>query len=185
MAMNRRGVTLTELMIAVSLTGLLFASAGSVYVSATSFLNEQRRKWERTRTLIAMEHMVRRIGLANAVVIGPDDDQIKVRWDYVNDRVPLGTPGDVTDDTWLKYRFIGNGLRWRVEANPAPDVQATDPEVDPGLVVDPALSFFSMTNPPGPTGPPTVDIRLSTTSGTPPQPSTLHAAALLRSMPEN
>jgi len=155
-------------------------ASASVYVSGRRFLMGSQLSVAQMQPALAMEHMVRRIGLGNQVVVDAGGAQVKIRWDYQNYATPNQTAKDTTDDTWIKYRFIGNALRWKIDGAAAGDVTAADAEVAPGLVIDPAASFFALNNPPGPAGPPTLDVRLVSIVGAPPGPFTLHSAVICR-----
>ncbi len=158
-----KGVSLTELLLATILLSVIFLACISLYLSAMNFLKAQKDRWARIDSFLAMEHVARRIVLGNDILVNPAQKWVKVRWDYQGDyNVPNRTPENFADDQWLKYGIIGNALRWRVDATSAANVTAGDAEVQAGLFVDATASFFLLNNPPGPAGPPTVDVRLRT-----------------------
>ena len=160
---RENGVSLTELMIATILLSVVFLACISLYVSAMNFFKAQKDRWARIDSFLAMEHMTRRIVLGNDILLNPGQKWVKVRWDYTGDYfTPNRTPNNYADDQWLKYGIVGNTLRWRVDATPDANVSGSDPEVQAGLFVDTAGSFFLLNNPGGPSGPPTLDVRLRT-----------------------
>ena len=182
-----RGFTLTEALLATLLLAVIFLGATSAFVSAMALFNNMQNNQGHLDAYIVTEHMVRKVTLANRVVVDQGGEQLKLRWDYALGTFALnggtGTAYDLSDDTWVKYRIIGNRLRWRSDAAEAPDVSAGDPEVQSGLVLD-AGSLFTLINPtgilegsadPNIVGVGTVvDINLIAESGNPPAPFTLN-----------
>lgn len=136
--MNRLGISIMELLIAAALVSVIFLGATVMYVSSLSAFRHMDEKEQEINIFLAMEYLCRRIGLGNQVELKPDGSQIKVRWDYADYQTPLGspangTPSDFSDDTFLKYRFINNALRFRIDSTLAGDVLSSDPEVVEGL----------------------------------------------------
>lgn len=142
---NARGVTLMELIVAMSVFSVVFIGVTAMYVSGYKSFKSLGTKENEIAALVALEHMTRRIGLGNNAEISDGGAQIKVRWDYAEYPSPLNTPGDYADDTYIKYRFIDGRLRYRIDATSGADVSASDREVEPGLVV--GTSSFTLLNP--------------------------------------
>ncbi|HTL69851.1 MAG TPA: hypothetical protein VL404_01025 [Candidatus Eisenbacteria bacterium] len=188
MIRRRAGLTLTEAILATLLLSVIFLGATSALVSAMALFNSLQNNRGRLDATIALEHMARKIALSNRVVVDQGGAQLKLRWDFATGTFALngagaGTPSDLTDDTWVKYRIIGNQLRWRNDAAESPDVGAGDPELEPGLTLQ-SGSIFTLVNPtgilegsadPNVVGVPTVvEINLVAQSGTPASDVTLN-----------
>ena len=176
--MNRSGVTIMEVLVATGLISLVFLGATVMYVSSQKVFVGMSKKEHEISGFLAVEHMARRIGLGNEAVVTPSGDQVKVRWDYADYDTPLGTPADGTphdaaDDTWIKYRIIGESLRFRIDPAGTGDVSASDPEVMAGLKVLPASAFSF-------TPPHIVGIRLVTESGDPAESKTVRTGVILQ-----
>lgn len=144
--MRRAGLTIMELLIAAALVSVVFLGSTVMFVSGYKAFRRMELKEKEINAFLAMEHMARRIGLGNEATIDLGGGQIKVRWDYSDYKTPLGsppngTPADFSDDTYLKYRFIGNRLRYRIDASFSGNVGASDPEVITGLDVHLSSSF--------------------------------------------
>ncbi len=163
-------MTLTELLIASILLSVVFLASTSLYITANRFLDDQEARWQQMDSIIAMEHMARRIVLGNEIVMDGSGKWIKVRWDYGADYTAPngidGTPETTADDNWLKYAITNDSkLLWCVEAIEGVGAPcAGGLEVQTGLTVNQGASSFSLTYPPG--NPPTLDIDLETTVGT-------------------
>jgi hypothetical protein len=185
---GRAGLTLTEAILATLLLSVIFLGATSALVSSMALFNSIRNNQGRLDATIALEHMARKVALANKIVVDQGGSQLKIRWDYAIGTFALngagaGTPDNPADDTWVKYRIIGNSLRWRNDAAEAPDVAAGDPELMPGLTLS-GGSIFTLVNPtgilegsadPNVVGVPTVvEINLVAQSGTPASDVTLN-----------
>ncbi len=171
---HKRGMTLIELLVASLLISVVFLAASSLYISTLKLFKSAGQRAgggpgisTETDAFIAMEHITRRLRLANRVIMGLDSDsanqstvlvsrQIKIRMDYnpqtlVPNNSPVGTAYVKTDDQWAKYRFVPDGggdvtkttLRWKIAAaETGGDVTSADPEVAPGLkLVDSGASL--------------------------------------------
>ena len=110
--MNKhKGFTLTEVLIAVTLTGLVILAITSVDITSRQFFGDIKEQIQvQDETNIAMEQMVKNVqlgigditspGVAEGVTPSPYSEQIlMIRRDYNN---PL-TPSDYSDDIWIGY----------------------------------------------------------------------------------
>ena len=106
--MNKhKGFTLTEVLIAVALTGLVILAVTSVDLTSRQFFGDMREQTHaQDEVRIAMEHMVKNFvqaheiydfGLASTC---SDSYTTGVRLD------PNSTPGDINDDIWIVYRYV-------------------------------------------------------------------------------
>jgi prepilin-type N-terminal cleavage/methylation domain-containing protein len=103
---SKRGFTLTEVLIAIFLTGLVVLSATSVDITSRHFFSVINRTSKfQDEAKIAMEHMVRNFVQAHEIYdfgsLEADPFTIGVRID------PNITPANTSDDTWVIYRFVG------------------------------------------------------------------------------
>ncbi len=192
-----RGLTLIEILIAGLLLSVVFLASASAYITTLKFFNAVREKSGQIYAFMGMEHITRRVELANDIMVNDGGTanaetgkQLKMRWDYNADGVLNGdTANDVSDDTWVKYRFIeepvGSGtwrLFWRTDtaaAGSATDVANTDEQVETGLTLG-ASSTFALTSPSGNTqGQKTVlAVTLESNTGDPPKILTLQTNVL-------
>lgn len=174
--MRRQGFTLVELLVAVLLLGLVLAGASSVYVAAHRFLAGIINNHVRVITpSLALETMARRARIANRAVLDAVNNQIRLRID------PARTPLNLADDVWVKYRFIGDRLRWRQEAAEAGDVTANDQDVEADLRVRPE-SRFALVNPSASGDANVLEIVIVTEQGTPPAVQTLRTSVAVTGM---
>ncbi|MEA3328211.1 MAG: prepilin-type N-terminal cleavage/methylation domain-containing protein [Candidatus Omnitrophota bacterium] len=128
----KKGVTLTELLVAVTLISLIGAAAASInFSSRMGFIQAGKKARVSNEARLGMDHIVRHIRLANRVQ--------KVWWflflwlDYdLNINTPLNTPADFTDDFMCLYVYFpwqkkircgfsgpgGGGWSWEDITNP-------------------------------------------------------------------
>ena len=158
------GFTLMELLVALSLTSVVFLAAISVYLSALKFLKTTQQSGVSTNTVATLEDISKRISLANsAVVTGGGNPQLNVRADYaVCSYNVLNTPANVADDNWWHYRLINNALRFICDANAATAVSGTG-----SILIDNVNtggSTLRLINPSAAGNPTVVNIHVVTTS---------------------
>lgn len=110
---ERKGFTLMELIIAISLLGIVLIAVASIdFASRRSLIAANRRARVQDWTRHAMEHMVRNIRLANRInpTSGSGHTQIQLRMDYDPSKPTddpesvLNTPGNF-NDYWVEYQY--------------------------------------------------------------------------------
>ena len=164
--MTRRGLTLTELLIATSLLGVLALASTNMEVGArTFFLKDYRRSALITEGMTAIEHVMQRVRNGQyttrpPVGLSPNGDPSTVGLfvDNANgdaDDATNRTPADCADDRFVTYLFENNQLTY--SANGANEILARD--------VDTANSAFSFSGGPNAGGGPTVTLRLVLSRG--------------------
>jgi len=114
--MNKKAVTLIELLLAVSLMGLIMLLAANVEKATRTFYFRADRQGQlQVRLSAAMEHMVKNLSLVHGEINNsgidlalPGDSQIVFR----RDRQVGGiyTPQDYTDDAWMRYWRVGDQI---------------------------------------------------------------------------
>ena len=113
------GFSIVEVLIAVVLLAMVFVGAISIYVSGLKFLGGLTATSSQLEPVINVDEMSKRIQLANDGAVELSGAQLLLRGDYDwssggwNSR---GTPGDFTDDSCTRYRFLGTELHLRSEA---------------------------------------------------------------------
>lgn len=114
MNFSRKAITLAELIIAISLLGVIIL-AGTAFDTAIrqSFRHTDVQVQLLTELSPAMQHMTKHImqGIGSVSSPGVDislDNRIKVRLDLN----PNPTPGDCSDDTWVFYRYQANEIEY-------------------------------------------------------------------------
>jgi len=158
MSLNFRGFTLTELIIAVSLLGIVITGvAGIDLASRRSFISASRRARVQDGARYAMEHMVRKIRLANRIdPTSGSDTQILLRMDYdpskptADPESVLNTPGDF-DDYWVEYQYSppttpANTIQYRystIKSVDLPDDWSSWETIAKG-VLDPATELYNL-----------------------------------------
>jgi prepilin-type N-terminal cleavage/methylation domain-containing protein len=134
---KQNGVTLIELLVAVSLISVVFVAVTGVYISAKKVMGGLEGRDISLGGAIAIEHMSRNIGLGNRVELLDANKQVTIRRDYSSSTAPLNTPSNTTDDSFIRYRFFSdNTLRFDTHGPALPVstlVLSTAPEVEPGL----------------------------------------------------
>lgn len=171
---NESGLTILEFLVAALLISVVFLASTTVYVGAVKFFSDLRQNADSIDSFILMENLTRKVTVANQVSVSDAGKQLKIRWDWQligGVWTPNNTPDVTTDDTWVKYRFLGASndlrLRWRSDATETTDVTNPDPEVRPGVVARDAC-LFTLVNASGDGDPIAVDVNLVTQTGTPP-----------------
>jgi Tfp pilus assembly protein PilV len=201
---SSRGVTLVEILMAGLLLSVVFLACASAYITTLKFFNAVREKSGQLYTFIGMEHVARRVELANDILVNDGGvanagtgKQVKMRWDCAETGAANNTANNVADDTWVKYRIIedpsgsdpsGSGtwkLFWRTESaagGAATDVANSDPQVETALKLG-SNSTFLLTSPSGnAVGQKTVlAITLESSVGEPPKTLTLSSDVLVGS----
>ena len=108
-----RGITLVELVIALTLLGLIAAAGTAIdFTSRMALIRGKKRVDVRGRASFAMEHMVRHIRLANEVSNG--GASIHIWLDYnlsTSPYTPLNS-ADPNDDYEAKYEVVSKKLRY-------------------------------------------------------------------------
>lgn len=102
----QKGITLIELLIAITLLGIIAAAGTAIdFTSRMALIRGTKRVDVRGRASFAMEHMVRHIRLANRVSPATGTvTGIKLRRDYDSSGSPLNTPEDFID-YWVEYQY--------------------------------------------------------------------------------
>ena len=143
----QKGITLVELLIAVTLLGLIAAAGTAIdFTSRMALIRGTKRVDVRGRASFAMEHMVRHIRFANKV--SPTSGTGLTTIDLWRD--DDNTPGDITDDTQLTYDLSGNQILF----------SDTDDGITDEVIADGATGSFDIYN-----NPPKVKISITVTSG--------------------
>lgn len=136
---NTAGMTLIEILLSVAIMGIVIGAAATVYVSSVRMMNQLAAIERRNDVVLAAQFISMRIGTANLAKLDAanpmSSSQLKLRIDCDQNFKMLNTPSDFSDDLWVKFRVIGNRLRWRTDAVEAGDVGAGDPELIPGLIM--------------------------------------------------
>jgi len=111
----QKGLTLVELLIAITLLGLIAATGIVIdFTSRMALIRGKKRVEVRGKASFAMEHMVRHIRFANKVSGGGIN--ITIRSDYnLQTGAALKTPSNFTDDYEANYEreVASNKLRYR------------------------------------------------------------------------
>ena len=187
---GRSGLTLVELVVAGVLFSVVFLAAASAHVTAAKFFESAKQNQGQVLGYAAMEHMTRKIGLANSAVVGNSGAELKIRWDYNQTTfAPLGTPKNYADDSWIKYRFVeGEGgaykLEWAADDAQADDEGTVYAELEPKLVLYEG-SLFSLENPTASGSPTAVRLTLVSERGIPAVPFTLSTDVSLGASAKN
>lgn len=140
--MNKKSITLLELIIAISLLAVIILGVSAFDIAGRSFLmSSERRSQILNEQTFILEHLSKNInnvvGDASSpgivISIGGGVSRLDLRHE-VND-----TPGDYSDDEWVRYEFIPNNHEIRFY----PDTSDTsDFEVLSSRVVNFAFDFF-------------------------------------------
>ncbi len=105
----QKGITLIELLIAMTLLGIIAAAGTAIdFTSRMALIRGRNRVDVRGKASFAMEHMARHIRFANEVSGG--GSSIQMRLDYedcdIQSVSALNTPSNFTDDYEAKYEYI-------------------------------------------------------------------------------
>ena len=168
---QQKGVTLVELTVATLLLSTVFLGAASLYVSGLKFINGAQADTSQVESTTAAEEITKRISLANYGYIGDyfngnSGRSLFLRGDYkLGTYVPNNTPEDLSDDTWVKFRFIGGNLHWRRDtaANALVNVSSADPALLSNLQT--GSSYFMIPDPTTEGNKTVIRIRLATQHG--------------------
>jgi prepilin-type N-terminal cleavage/methylation domain-containing protein len=163
---NPAGFTLSEVLIALFLVGIVFAGAISVYISVLSILRVAQQNDVSASPVVMLENLAKQISLSNSAGVRNGNSQLSIRSDYncatgtINGGT--GTPIDTTDDSWRHYRFVSNALRFVCDSSAGTTVNGAD------LIlvnnIDTGNSAFALTNPSAQGLPTVVNILLVSTS---------------------
>ena len=111
--LRRAGFTLVELMIAVSLVGMIMLALSAVDMASRKFLktSDYEAKVQNNISPV-LEMIVKDISLASGQKSNPginlvSSSQIRARVD----RMYLPTPKTYSDDTWIEYNFASNQIQ--------------------------------------------------------------------------
>ncbi len=131
---RENGITLLELMIAILLTGLVFAVAMSIYSSSIKFMNLQGASTDPTQsTVVALEEISKRISVCNEAVAA--GGILHLRCDYApNTFTAFNTPGVFTDDGYWHFGFSGGALKM-LSDGPSAVMLLTDPAAAGAVVI--------------------------------------------------
>ena len=106
--MDRKGITLIELTITMTLSGILMLSAALFFVSQTSFIKLIQDKITAEREArIVINHMSKIIRIAN-----PGDDYVfsaGASEDYLRTKIKGGYIGTFPSDKYVKYELAKDG----------------------------------------------------------------------------
>ena len=103
---NKKGITLIELLIAVTLLGLVMAAAAAIdFTSRMALVRGTKKVDVSGRARYALEHMTRHIRFANNVSPTSGPAATIILW--IDDN---NTPGDTADDNQLTYAFSGTQI---------------------------------------------------------------------------
>lgn len=120
--LSKRSVTLIELLVAITLIGLLILGIFSLEIYARfHLLTFDRRAKLQNEVSLALEHMSKYIsqGVGNQAQIPAAQPPLellgngfRVRVDRNLTRIPPAnpTPGNLNDDNWINYTLTGNDL---------------------------------------------------------------------------
>lgn len=168
---SKSGYSLVEVLVGVALISVVFLGTTAVYVSSKKMVAQMQDGSPEFDLLLATEHFSRKSMLGNFGSVsvegaGEGDvfpagagNQVVIRRDYDLDDNPLMTPGDFSDDTFLKYGIVDGGFHFKIESSQVGAVDSADPEVVGGLQVDSGYFqkisgsenriFFTITSPAG------------------------------------
>ncbi len=179
---NKKGFTLTEILIVSVLLGVVFFSCTTAYIAVLRVFEDLKKNADNADIFYGYQSITRKISVAHEAEISVDHQQIKLRVDYPqNSIICNGTPGVKGDDTWVKYRIDSNGrtgidsnrIYWSWDVAQAGDVVPSDAEhgsnqVAAGLVIKSGSgSGFFLTNVTGAGNPTVVNVKLVALIGTP------------------
>ncbi|MCA9395737.1 MAG: prepilin-type N-terminal cleavage/methylation domain-containing protein [Candidatus Omnitrophica bacterium] len=137
---SKSGYSLVEVLIGVALISVVFLSSKKMVAQMQDGSPE-------LDLLLATEHFSRKAMLGNFGSVSVEGaaetdifpegagNQVVIRRDYDLNDNPLMTPGDTSDDTFLKYGIIDGGLHFKIESLQAGTVDSSDPEVINGLQI--------------------------------------------------
>jgi hypothetical protein len=118
---NRRAVTLTELLIALVITGMVILAVASVDIVSRRFFQATTREFRiQDEAKIALEHMARNFVRAHEIYDfgfrDANSERIGVRLDFAC------TPDNSADDTWVVYDYDSatGVIRYYRDASSAP-----------------------------------------------------------------
>lgn len=158
------GVTLTELLIVGLLSGVVFMGVTMMYTGSVRQYNTLRSGAMNIDPKANVEELAKKIAVANEFLLknpsGANTLGLWVRVDATVDAngslISLNTPSTLSDDTWIKYRFLttGNTLRWRQDPSDASggptggDVTDSDSQIIPNVRTSgsPISEFKSIPN---------------------------------------
>ncbi|MCD6539232.1 MAG: type II secretion system protein [Candidatus Omnitrophica bacterium] len=112
--MNKRTITLIELILAIVLLGVIILSATAIDVASRYFFKSSDTKVQVLNEVsFILEHIQKNASQATGWIDDPgfkllSSTQLLIRQDANNPP----TPGDFTDDTWIEYRRQGNNFRF-------------------------------------------------------------------------
>jgi hypothetical protein len=124
--MSHNGITLLELLIAISLLLLVLAAAMNIDMAGEWFFKSTSTQAEiRGELQSAIEHIVKNIQLANAIMVipGPSGDELRVKIDENN------TPSNFADDVRVIYKKSGNDVSYGTDTRDITD--STMPSLEP------------------------------------------------------
>ncbi len=106
----QKGITLVELIIALTLLGLIAAAGTAIdFTSRMALIRGKKRVDVRGKASFAMEHMARHIRFANEASVSGGGTIIEIRLDYkdcdIQSVSALNTASNVTDDYKAKYEY--------------------------------------------------------------------------------
>lgn len=110
--LNKKALTLIELLIAISLLSVIVLGFSSIDSFARyQVMSSDRRAKLQNELSFALEHMSKNIMRGIGDVSSPPLESITNGFRVNVDRNNPPTPGNLGDDTWIRYTLSGNTLR--------------------------------------------------------------------------
>ena len=158
------GFTLMEILIALSLTSVVFLGSTSVYLTALKFLKNTQQSGVSVNKVATLEDISKRVSLGNsAFMTGGGNQQLNIRADYaVCSYNVLNTPANTADDNWWHYRVIAGAVRFVCDSNQSTNVNGNDYVLIDN--VNTGFSEFQLINPSNAGNPTVAHIYITTTS---------------------
>lgn len=154
----QKGITLVELLIAITLLGLIAAAGTAIdFTSRMALIRGTKRVDVRGKASFAMEHMVRHIRFANE--ISPTSGTATTINLWIDDN---NTPGNRADDNRLTYRFSGSNILFSDTGN----------SITNEVIADEVTGRFNINNNPS-------NVRISITVTSPPESVSLETTVSL------
>ncbi len=164
----QKGITLVELLIAITLLGIITAAGTAIdFTSRMALIRGTKRVDVRGRASFAIEHMARHIRFANRVSVS-GWTSIHIWLDYRNCDIQsvsaLNTPSNFTDDYEAKYEYrpASKELRYAYIAPGGTWSSWNNMEV---IATDVTTCRFTINNDPINNNPSNVTISITITSG--------------------
>ena len=158
----QKGITLIELLIAITLLGLIMAAATAIdFTSRMALIRGTKKVDASGKARYALEHMTRHIRLANEI-ISSSATNIVIRSDYdLSTGFATKTPSEFSDDWVAEYDYEATSDELRYRHKPVGGLWGFDDWEE--IVTDVTSCNFTVRD----NGvPPSIDISITVTSGT-------------------